>query len=258
MNLEFTVNQQVLSRKDYAKIVNKNRNIYQCKFSFENSEWTTLHKFALFRDGWGNRETVYLGKDSDILTCIIPAKVLQGTYFKVSVYGGDLMTTNSVTIYLTDSDYSGKHHGGCDNHRKDIFVEIFDRLDSTIDSIAFSDNCLHLFNRDVLIESVYLPYASETSLEKLMQDLEDFKENITDKVPTATDTSNGLMSSYDKMKLDLIEPGANRTIVDTDLDPDSNNPISNKVVTEALGTKIDDVNLVDKVDSLLLELINME
>lgn len=252
MNLEFTVNNQILTRKDSEKIVNKNRNVYQCKFTFENNEWEPLHKFALFRDGWGNSEKVYLGKDSNILSCVIPSSILQGTYFKVSVYGGDLTATNSVTIHLTESDYSGRAHGGCDNRRKDIFVEIFDRLDNTIDSIAYSDNCIHLFNGDVLIESVYLPFASEASLEELMQEaMEEFQKNL----PIASEEKPGLMSSEDKLKLNTIEPGANRTITDTELNSTSNNPISNSAVVEALGAKLDTDNLIDEVDNIIIQLI---
>lgn len=40
-----------------------------------------------------------------------------------------------------------------------------------------------------------------------------------------------------KGKLDGVEEGANKTVVDTALNAESTNPAQNKVVTEALGTK---------------------
>lgn len=53
----------------------------------------------------------------------------------------------------------------------------------------------------------------------------------------ATEESDGLMSAVDKTKLDGIEEGANKTIVDEALDATSTNPIQNKAVKAALDTK---------------------
>lgn len=62
----------------------------------------------------------------------------------------------------------------------------------------------------------------------------------TDVVTTTTD---GLMSSADKTKLNGIETGAQvNTPVDISLSPTSTNPVQNKVVTGALGEKVDDTN----------------
>ena len=53
----------------------------------------------------------------------------------------------------------------------------------------------------------------------------------------ATTSSNGLMSSTDKSKLDGIATGANKTTVDTALSSTSTNPVQNKVVNTALADK---------------------
>ena len=55
----------------------------------------------------------------------------------------------------------------------------------------------------------------------------------------ATQTSNGLMSSTDKTKLDGIATGANKTIVDSSLSSTSTNPVQNKAVYSALSGKAD-------------------
>ena len=55
----------------------------------------------------------------------------------------------------------------------------------------------------------------------------------------ATQSANGLMSSADKTKLDGIEEGANKTVVDTALSDTSTNPVQNKVVNSALNNKAD-------------------
>ena len=48
----------------------------------------------------------------------------------------------------------------------------------------------------------------------------------------ATIGSDGLMSAADKLKLDEIEEGANRVVVDSELSTYSENPLQNKVITE--------------------------
>ena len=58
-----------------------------------------------------------------------------------------------------------------------------------------------------------------------------------DKLIPATPTSNGLMSAADKSKLDGVEDGANKTVVDAALDAASTNPVQNKAVKAALDTK---------------------
>lgn len=53
----------------------------------------------------------------------------------------------------------------------------------------------------------------------------------------ATTTTDGLMSKSDKIKLDGIEEGANKTIVDSALSTSSTNPVQNKIVKAALDGK---------------------
>lgn len=53
--------------------------------------------------------------------------------------------------------------------------------------------------------------------------------------PEATTEAAGLMSSGDKTKLNGIESGANKTIVDETLNETSQNPVQNKAVTDAIN-----------------------
>lgn len=59
----------------------------------------------------------------------------------------------------------------------------------------------------------------------------------------ATQSVHGLMSTSDKIKLDGIDTGANKTVVDDALDGESTNPVQNAVVTEALDGKADIADL---------------
>ena len=54
---------------------------------------------------------------------------------------------------------------------------------------------------------------------------------------TATATAPGFMSAADKAKLNGVEDGANKTVVDAALDADSTNPVQNKAVKTALDGK---------------------
>lgn len=59
-----------------------------------------------------------------------------------------------------------------------------------------------------------------------------------DKLIPATPTSNGLMSAADKIKLDGVEDGATKTIVDDAISDTSTNPVQNKAVKAALDSKL--------------------
>lgn len=56
---------------------------------------------------------------------------------------------------------------------------------------------------------------------------------------TASTSAAGLMSAADKIKLDGIETGANKTTVDSALSSSSTNPVQNKVINTALAGKSD-------------------
>lgn len=66
---------------------------------------------------------------------------------------------------------------------------------------------------------------------------------------TATATAPGFMSAKDKAKLDGIERGANKTVVDAALDAGSANPVQNKAVKAALDNKADKTALDNKADT---------
>lgn len=65
----------------------------------------------------------------------------------------------------------------------------------------------------------------------------------------ATATVPGFMSAKDKVKLDGIEDGATKTIVDDIMSDTSTNPVQNKVVKAALDNKADKAALDNKADT---------
>ena len=64
------------------------------------------------------------------------------------------------------------------------------------------------------------------------------KAYVDSKSAVATAGANGLMSAADKVKLDGVEAGANKTTVDAALDAGSANPVQNKAVKAALDSKL--------------------
>lgn len=72
-------------------------------------------------------------------------------------------------------------------------------------------------------------YAGQNALNKLMQLVKTALNNKADKT-NATTSAAGLMSAADKKKLDGIEAGATKTIVDTAMSDTSTNPAQNKVI----------------------------
>ncbi len=67
--------------------------------------------------------------------------------------------------------------------------------------------------------------------------------------PAATTAAPGYMSAADKAKLDGVESGANKTVVDAALNAGSANPVQNKAVKAALDNKADKTALDTKADT---------
>lgn len=68
-------------------------------------------------------------------------------------------------------------------------------------------------------------------------------------ITEATETESGLMSASDKVKLNGIEDGANKTIVDSALSSTSTNPVQNSIINAKFNEIEDSIaGKVDKVD----------
>ena len=64
------------------------------------------------------------------------------------------------------------------------------------------------------------------------------KAYVDSKSAVATSSANGMMSAADKVKLDGVEDGATKTIVDDVMSDTSTNPVQNKAVKAALDGKL--------------------
>ena len=78
-------------------------------------------------------------------------------------------------------------------------------------------------------------------VKKFTYDKSEIDTKLAEKAGTnvASASNNGLMSSTDKNKLDGIQEGANKTIIDDSLSEASTNPVQNKIIKTALDSKSD-------------------
>lgn len=155
VELEFEINGQIIKRLDENIIVNKSKNYIYCNFTFNTSEWFGVDKYAIFKDSWDNVYHVHLG-DEDNFHILVPYDVMQGVNFRVSVYGGDLITSNQLNVILIPSGYTTKYNLPRYCQEKDIFVEIFEGLESKIDNISLVDGEIVCYSNENIVCTVPL------------------------------------------------------------------------------------------------------
>ncbi len=249
MNLEFSIKNQTLKRNESLTVVNKSKNIVKCLFTFEDPSdedniWDNINKFVIFKDSWGNDITLFLGKTIDTLSVVVPDTILQGTYFTLTVYGGDLITTNYVTVPLKQSGYNHHHgDGSCYHEHKDIFTDIFDRLDETVEDISFSNGCLHIYKDHKLVESVCLDFANETSVREWMQEYSDRFNSLLETKVNHSDLSDVAFSGdYNDLANRPPEFSPSHNHISSDI-IDLNNTIDVDIET-LLDTLVEDINKI--------------
>lgn len=103
MDLKFNVKKQKLERLDSNEIASFTRNYIHVMFDFDEF-WQDLQKYVIFTSVDNNKYVMKLGYGKE-LSCKIPEEVLTGAFFKISVFGGDLLTTSEEIILVNSSGY---------------------------------------------------------------------------------------------------------------------------------------------------------
>ena len=128
MDLEFSVCNQTLKRKDSNQIVTSSSEYLRLVFDFETDDWENLDKYCFFRSGHVNYPFELTDEDN----IVIPAYFLNGKYLLFGLLGmGDdsvRITTNVLRLHLEDSFYDAETV----DVRNFLEVEV-DRLDDRID-----------------------------------------------------------------------------------------------------------------------------
>ena len=100
MNIIFCVHNQVITRTDTNVIVADSRNYLQVTFIF-SEEWDGKEKTAIFIHD-DKAYHVLLENDK----CLVPWEVIKPGALSVSVFAGDLITTNACITSIKDSGYT--------------------------------------------------------------------------------------------------------------------------------------------------------
>lgn len=100
--LKFVVNNQIIERTDTFVPVRSSKNYLYAEFDFQTDDWNGKSKTVLFRSGDNEPVPVLLDETN---SCLVPAEVLTGTSFSVSIIAGNLITANMVVVKLYESGY---------------------------------------------------------------------------------------------------------------------------------------------------------
>ena len=211
MDLEFTVNNQTIKRKDSNQVVTSSSEYLRLVFDFETDDWENLDKYCFFRTGHINYP-FELTEDK----VIVPAYFLNDKYLLFGLYGmGDdsvRITTNVLRLYLEDSFYDAETV----DVRNFLELEVGrldDRIDLKEDSVdgkGLSSNDFTDYYKEFLdgfdgdIEAFLLEHKAE--IEALITD--DVLSAKADKsyVDTALDGKQDTLTGYaDVPNLETVE-----------------------------------------------------
>lgn len=112
MTLNFNVQNQMLAihpSQAKTRLVSDCKNCWIANFDLRTEDWKNKIVFALFTYGEDTYKMI-LGAEQSLgwNECFIPAEVIHTPGFSVSLYCGDRITTNMVTIPVTISGYTEK------------------------------------------------------------------------------------------------------------------------------------------------------
>lgn len=101
MNIKFYVNRQHITRTDHAYVVAGSRNFLSCGFTF-TPDWAGIVKTAVFQ----KEDTVYhvILENDGIAASAMP--VLSAGCWRISVFGGELITADSAPLVVAESGYA--------------------------------------------------------------------------------------------------------------------------------------------------------
>ena len=139
--LKFVVNNQIIERTDTFVPVRSSKNYLYAEFDFQTDDWNGKSKTVLFRSGDNEPVPVLLGETN---TCLVPAEVLTGTSFSVSIIAGNLITANMVVVKLYESGY---RTGDIPEPSETLYEQLMTAFDETkqtvIDSAKESESWAH-------------------------------------------------------------------------------------------------------------------
>lgn len=113
-------------------------------------------------------------------------------------------------------------------------------------------NTVEAHAKDVDVDDTLSPVSTAAIMNKTVTAALNTKAGTA----VATTSANGLMSAADKVKLDGVEDGATKTIVDDTMSDTSTNPVQNKVVMEYIDSRGTLPPVSVKNDTMLIQVVD--
>ena len=219
--LFFTVDKQIIIRKDDNEIVASSQNYLRARFNF-SIEWQGLDITAQFTVG----DNTYNVALSDAGTCTVPWEALTSSgILKVSVFGDDLITTNYSSIPIKESGYVDDGEFPLDP-TPSYFAEIQENEEQRI----ANENERIANDADRMLKSTYDPNTVGSDV----FDMDNMVEGATTKI----------MTDAERLKLSGIE---NLAKDDQDADEVPYNNSASELVAENVQDAVDESYAKNKI-----------
>lgn len=134
--LQFSVNNQVITRIDDFRVVAESVDYLYAQFTFNTDEWADRKVTAQFRSDKSNKTYEYILDAEN--TCLVPWESLNlqdGGYMYVSVFAGALITTNRAKVFVEKSGYDEEAESSVPP-TPSVYQQILAKLDEIETSIA--------------------------------------------------------------------------------------------------------------------------
>jgi len=174
MILEFKVSKEIFKKREEPKVVDQNNNYYKCKFYMDKNVWRNSLLFATFTNDLGYIETVELGEYNEILSCLVPARLIQGGFFSLYISDNSNRKTNTISITLTN--HYKKARPKCN-----IISEVFEHINTKIDEIIYDNYQIKSYSNGNLIDVIYLGNVDEEIVKDwVYEEMGEFKSTLAD------------------------------------------------------------------------------
>ena len=150
MQLNFSVKEQTLTFDNpEKKVVEKSQNYLTAKFTFCEEWKEATPKTAIFTAAKGD---VFKQPLDDNGGCVVPWEVISYPHFSVSVFGGDLITTNKVAVPVTKSGY-GEGGSSSKTPTPDPYKLLVEEMNKKIDEMQ---NTINKLSEKSLVRTIYI------------------------------------------------------------------------------------------------------
>ena len=158
MELEFEITNQAIERTDNEKlVVNESANYVDCSFTFKTSEWQNISKYALFKNEKDKAFCVELGTGCSN-SVKLPYEVLQGDFFRVTVFGlgdGYRITTTQITVMTDRSGFTAEIYEP-EGYDGDIFSQLIEMIGNCLIDVKVVGNHLDFYKGSTVYFSLPL------------------------------------------------------------------------------------------------------